>query len=322
MRRLKEGLIGLSAPKYGQVNVAVAYVKQTGLDVLESIGVRIDRGVIGDAFAITQPEALERLMNDGSKIRMAQVVSGTFHPKLYMLPYDDSLGAIVGSANLTGGGLETNEEASIALRGHKDEVPMPSLLDYFADLWNSSSVSMDKDWLDQYTAEYPKRSAGVEEQTGTRLITDVSFRVTQHQIEKASRHWVVITTPANYRICMAQGLWGVERQTRTIHDVKPGDVITFYIAGAHEFSGMYKASSECFYDPKPVWPDKVYPWRVRIEPMNQLGRIYAPDIKNELPLIRDPGHWGTFLQGEMKSATTKDFRVLLREMKTRAHADL
>jgi HKD family nuclease len=318
VRKLREGLLGLSAPDYGKINVAVAYVKETGLDVLESMKVKVDRGIVGDAFAITQPEALERLMKEGSRIRMAQVATGTFHPKLYMVPYDDSLGAIVGSANLTGGGLEANEEASIALRGHNDEAPIPNLLEYFGWLWDANAVTLDQDWLEQYRKDYPSRSRNIDETTGAGVITDVSLKVAGKQIERASRHWIVITTPTNYRICLANGLWGVNRQTRTIQDVRIGDVITFYIAGEMKFSGVYRAASEPFEDRTPLWPDKPYPWRVRIEPLNQVGRIYAPEIKDRLPLIGDPRHWGTFLQGEMKRANTVDFRVLLSEMKRRA----
>jgi HKD family nuclease/predicted RNA-binding protein len=318
VRKLREGLLNLSAPDYGKINVAVAYVKETGLDVLESMKVKIDRGIVGDAFAITQPEALERLMKQGSRIRMAQVATGTFHPKLYMVPYDDSLGAIVGSANLTGGGLEANEEASIALRGHNDEAPIPNLLEYFRGLWDANAVILDQDWLEQYRKDYPSRSRKIDETTGASVITDVSIKVAGKQIERAAQHWIVITTPENYRICLASGLWGVNRQTRTIQDVKIGDIITFYIAGAKQFSGVYRAASEPFEDRTRLWPDKLYPWRVRIEPLNQVGRIYAPEIKDRLPFIEDPGHWGTFLQGEMKRASTADFRVLLGEMKRRA----
>jgi HKD family nuclease/predicted RNA-binding protein len=318
VRKLREGLLGLSAPDYGKINIAVAYVKETGLDVLESMKVKIDRGIVGDAFAITQPEALERLMKQGSRIRMAQVATGTFHPKLYMVPYDDSLGAIVGSANLTGGGLEANEEASIALRGHNDEAPIPNLLEYFGGLWDANAVILDRDWLEQYRKDYPSRRRGVDETTGASVITDVSIKVAGKQIERAAQHWIVITTPENYRICLASGLWGVNRQTRMIQDVKIGDIITFYITGAKQFSGVYRAASEPFEDRRRLWPDKLYSWRVRIEPLNQIGRINAPEIKDRLPLIENPSHWGAYLQGEMKRASTADFRVLLDEMKRNA----
>ena len=318
MRKLREGLLGLSAPDYGKINVAVAYVKETGLDVLDSMKVKIDRGIVGDAFAITQPKALRRLLNEGSSIRMAQVSTGTFHPKLYMVPYDDSLGAIVGSANLTGGGLEANEEASIALRGHNNEAPIPNLLEYFKGLWDANAVVLNQDWLDQYEKDYPFRRKEIDETTGAGVITDVSLKVAGRQIERAARHWVVITTPENYRICLSSGLWGVNRQTRMIQDVRRGDIITFYIAGAMQFSGVYRAIGESFFDNTPLWPDKPYPWRVKIEPLNQVGRVDASEIVERLPLIGDPAHWGTFLQGEMKHASTEDFRVLLGEMKRKA----
>jgi HKD family nuclease/predicted RNA-binding protein len=319
VRKLREGLIDLSAPDYGKINVAVAYVKETGLDVLDSMKVKIDRGIVGDAFGVTQPEALRRLLKERSNIRMAQVATGTFHPKLYMVPYDDSLGAIVGSANLTGGGLDLNEEASIALRGHNDEAPIPNLLEYFRGLWDANAVVLNQDWIDQYEIDYPYKNRDIDESTGAGVITDVSLKVASKQIERAARHWVVITTPENYRICLAKGLWGVNRQTRTIQEVRVGDIITFYIAGAKQFSGVYRATSEPFEGKNRIWPDKLYPWRVKIEPLNQVGRINASDIRDRLPLIRNPSHWGTFLQGEMKRASTADFRVLLGEMKRRAN---
>ena len=50
VRKLREGLLDLSAPDYGRMNVAVAYVKETGLDVLDSMKVKIDRGIVGDAY--------------------------------------------------------------------------------------------------------------------------------------------------------------------------------------------------------------------------------------------------------------------------------
>lgn len=71
VRKLREALLDLSAPDYGKIDVAVAYVKETGLNVLDSMKVKIDRGIVGDAFAITQPEALGRLLKEGSNIRMA-----------------------------------------------------------------------------------------------------------------------------------------------------------------------------------------------------------------------------------------------------------
>lgn len=195
MRKLREGLLDLSAPEYGRMNVAVAYVKETGLDVLDSMKVKIDRGIVGDAFGVTQPEALRRLLKEGSTVRMAQVATGTFHPKLYMVPYDDSLGAIVGSANLTGGGLEANEEASIALRGHNDEAPIPNLLEYFRGLWDANAVVLDEDWIDQYENEYPYKGKEIDENTGASVITDVSLKVAGKQIERAARHWIVSRHP-------------------------------------------------------------------------------------------------------------------------------
>ncbi|MEM3407070.1 MAG: phospholipase D family protein [Candidatus Aenigmatarchaeota archaeon] len=105
-----------------KINAAVAYVTNDGLDILDEMGLTLNKAVIGSAFNITEPSAIQRLLKARSEIRIAEVV-GEFHPKIYLIPYDDSIAVIVGSSNLTRGGLEINEEANIILHGKKNEPP-------------------------------------------------------------------------------------------------------------------------------------------------------------------------------------------------------
>ena len=60
---------------------------------------------------------------------------GRFHPKLYLFDGERESSVIVGSANLTGAGLETNHEASLWLRGEPDDDVVGAIRDGFELLW-------------------------------------------------------------------------------------------------------------------------------------------------------------------------------------------
>jgi HKD family nuclease len=109
------------------------------------LGLRVARGVVGDAFGTTEPAAIRKLRLGGSEVRVS-VEAGIFHSKVYLMPYNGTLAAFVGSSNLTQGGLRSNEEANLVLRGPKDEAPIPELLNYYRELWEVASVPIDDEW--------------------------------------------------------------------------------------------------------------------------------------------------------------------------------
>ncbi len=78
---------------------------------------------------------------------------------------------------------------------------------------------------------------------------------------------------------------------------------------------MYRVESRKFYDPAPMWPNKVYPWRVRINPTSQLSTMAAGSIASRLGFIKDPTVWGTYFQREMISIEKDDFLRILGHMK-------
>lgn len=103
-----------------QFNAAVAFVKRSGVKHLaESMKSFDKRGVaklvIGLDLFGTSIEGVETL---GSSISNGEVwvyhneLTSTFHPKLYVFSNETHALAIVGSGNLTEGGLYTNEEIS------------------------------------------------------------------------------------------------------------------------------------------------------------------------------------------------------------------
>lgn len=115
---------------------------------------------IGDA--ITHPRALRTGLEEGWTVRTVRSNTGIFHPKLIVggskfLPNDllcDASFAVVGSANLTRGGLKANVECSLLIFG---EGGLTAASSAFKALWGTGEVLSD-DALDAYEQEFARRN--------------------------------------------------------------------------------------------------------------------------------------------------------------------
>jgi HKD family nuclease len=103
----------------------VAFAKRSGLRrIFPALKEALSRGMtarfaIGLNFEITEPGALRDLVRLSSKHDIKVYVcesEQTFHPKIYAFDHARGSTVIVGSANLTSGGLAQNHEASIEIR--------------------------------------------------------------------------------------------------------------------------------------------------------------------------------------------------------------
>jgi HKD family nuclease len=105
--------------------LAVAFLKQSGLSqIIADFREVLQRGatltaVIGTDFWLTDPEALEvlfRLQSECPSCKLHIFKSSpksTFHPKYYRFKTGKTMRMILGSANLTDGGLATNIEVNL-----------------------------------------------------------------------------------------------------------------------------------------------------------------------------------------------------------------
>ena len=114
----------VAARNYNTMGIAVAFASVAGVtELLESIlsGQLPARSywLFGLDNCITHPDAIERAMKlKGSRVRVAGGAKngGIFHPKLYWFSDGQTSSSLVlGSANLTAGGLRGNIEAVAAL---------------------------------------------------------------------------------------------------------------------------------------------------------------------------------------------------------------
>jgi len=79
--------------------------------------------------------------------------------------------------------------------------------------------------------------------------------------------WLVVTTEQNWRICLEHRVWGVEgNAARTIARAELGDEILVHLDHMRS-GGIVKVSSAVYYDETRIWPDRVYPHRIRFGPV-------------------------------------------------------
>ncbi|HDR8952686.1 phospholipase D family protein [Burkholderia vietnamiensis] len=107
----------LAFPDANQILVSVAYLRTTGLGKISAALEPVIKKVvffIGIRNELTSIQAFRALIKLGACVYAVDTGSRTtiFHPKLYMARNGSHACAIIGSANLTTGGLQRNIEAS------------------------------------------------------------------------------------------------------------------------------------------------------------------------------------------------------------------
>jgi len=123
--------------KAKQARIAVAFARQSGLVLMErQIQTSLEKGgkwdfLVGLDFSQTEGAVLRRLLKWKSNFTHFDFGcysdpsidrAKTFHPKVFMFQRGGRACAVVGSSNLTGGGLGGNEEANIVVQGSADEI--------------------------------------------------------------------------------------------------------------------------------------------------------------------------------------------------------
>lgn len=143
----------------GAVSVRVLAAWATcgaGIDCLRECRAGYKRAIIGTTFAVTEPEALHRLMRHGFDLRVVDRLpnGGTFHPKAYLFEQPDgSFIAMLGSANLTDAAFARNAE--VMVRATLQAPSASKLLVHFEDYWDSGFAKpVSNEWFHEYTERY------------------------------------------------------------------------------------------------------------------------------------------------------------------------
>jgi hypothetical protein len=121
----------------------------------------------------------------------------------------------------------------------------------------------------------------------------------------------MITSPANFEICLGLGRWGDERWSR-IAQIQPGDGIVFYITDEYALGGLAVAVGPARFSKERPWPDRPYPYQMDIQFLSVADP--RPSIR---PLIsgldlfgRSERGWGQRLQTTLRELSERDFGML------------
>jgi HKD family nuclease len=101
-----------------EIIFCVAFLKISGLHILtkklkeQNIKCTF---YIGTDFYLTEPKALMKLYEDKHKVFITKKEKATYHPKIFYFKKGNDVDLIIGSTNLTNGGLEKNIEASFSV---------------------------------------------------------------------------------------------------------------------------------------------------------------------------------------------------------------
>jgi HKD family nuclease len=147
------------------VDIAVSYLKMTGWYMLSAALGRISpvriRILTTDQMNVTQPAVLRAALRSGIQIR-CYCGNRVYHPKVYLLhgvARNKNI-AILGSANISGSGLQSGIEAGIQI---SDPILFRQLAKWF-DAWfcDPASQQIDKRFIKEYEDRWkPAASARV-----------------------------------------------------------------------------------------------------------------------------------------------------------------
>jgi len=127
LKRLAEGAT--------EIKVAIAFLTDGGLGWLPADPAHHAQFVVGIDLGITNPDALKTLQQQGATVMVFSEPGRLFHPKVIYLRSENAETLIIGSNNLTSGGISSNHEVSLAVpRNEATETAFGDFLGYFESL--------------------------------------------------------------------------------------------------------------------------------------------------------------------------------------------
>ena len=141
-----------------EIWLATAFLKMSGLKLLlPLIKKHIEANkpitiIAGQNFGLTDPEALKILFklfknqfNANLFLDKANNTTKVFHPKLFLFRKKETVSIISGSANITSGGLTSNQEVSLHIQTNSSSREWKNAINYFdyiTDYKNASSINL------------------------------------------------------------------------------------------------------------------------------------------------------------------------------------
>ncbi|RLE59252.1 MAG: hypothetical protein DRN53_07335 [Thermoprotei archaeon] len=311
IKRLNEALSAIAPIQ--ELDIATAFVGENISNILRNMladnyHVRV---LVGLHLGAIDPKALKDLLDINTEVKV--YMASTFHPKIYIVRKARGLEngewlAIVGSANLSRAGLIDNIEANVAIQAASNSSIIREIAEYFEELWTSSiSKELDKELLKKFEQSWS---------LGRTVRRTEAEEIGKMVYKSGNTAWIAVTSPENYKICIEKKLWGVERMIPTINEVKPGDILIFYVKREMKLKDIWIVETKAFESDERIWPDKTYPYRIKINLLHKAS-IDMKEVIYKLKFIKVPEIWGCYLQREMVKLSQEDAQVLIETLKLR-----
>jgi predicted RNA-binding protein len=149
----------------------------------------------------------------------------------------------------------------------------------------------------------------------------------------AAKTWILTGSLENFEATREHGFRVIgmkERRRNLAQQIEPGDQIVFYVTRLQAFGGIVRVTGEMYEDRTKIWPGKPgapdpYPWRFETEPVLVLdeeqfvpGEELAPDLEHVRKWPAE--HWRLAFQGQLRTVSDADARVLEERLRAAASA--
>jgi len=253
-----------------EIDISVAYCKTDAYNLVsKSFNGKKIRLLLGLDFCLTDVQPLRDILTKGypCKIYKTPMTNDekSYHPKIYIAKRKNEGRVVIGSSNLTNGGLYSNVEGNILLSGDTSEQGISEVLDFFENKWNSPLAKViNVDLINEYSTLKKK----YEEHTKP-VYSDPSFVSDKEKISSTGNSVIVCMTKAHDQGDIYNKLVGVPIGAKKIafENIKKGTRLFIYYKGIG-ISKVVEALDKPYIDNTPVneWIDglpETYPVRIK-----------------------------------------------------------
>lgn len=139
-----------------EIIILTAFLKTTSLSIFENITHTNVIIITGLDFFITDPNAVEILERKYFDICVFYNQKSVFHPKCFYIKSSSGEHLVIGSSNMTSGGLEKNYEASILVKkDYNSDQLFKNFFEYYTNIRNSKHcVKSNSEVFQIYKTKY------------------------------------------------------------------------------------------------------------------------------------------------------------------------
>lgn len=196
-----------------EVWLATAFFKMSGLKLLlPVIKKHIEANkpinvIIGQNFGLTEPQALRTIFNLFEKkananlfLDKAEDKTTVFHPKLFLFKNNDRGIIISGSANITKGGLTTNQEVSLVSNTKSSSEDWKAAIKYFKSITSKDNASLlNLMLINRYEDYYKKQLKARKDQKATPEKRDSEYSFDYKKLKKRLTKYRTTKSKADFK---------------------------------------------------------------------------------------------------------------------------